>query len=229
MKIRIVKNKLTEVDKFDKIADTRPPPDGKTAAALVKWVKSRPLYAAQLAFEVVGLFPLVGLPGDIIASGIAFHRHYNKGVEEAWMEGILNLAAAIPAVGLGVKIIQKAYKAGGKKAATQAARLLLQRSYGWGDEVATVITTTRAQAQEFSRRQVIPAMEKTWVALRAEMVNLGLSGKFINWVQWHFIKFDLFFQGTITAVLFGHRVVQQSVPDPVEVPTEDQIRSELAL
>ena len=155
------------------------------------WAKKNPVHAAQIIFEVVGLFPVVGAPGDIIAAGIAFYR-YSKGEEDALIDGVLNLSAAIPAFGLvGASTLKAAYRGGGAPAAKETLRAAARR-VGWTP--ATV------------KGLVNKPMEETWDALKLVLEKHGVTERWIQYVQWHFAKFDAFFQFIATSIMLGPMV-----------------------
>ena len=74
------------------------------------FAKEDPAQATQIAFELAGLIPVVGNIGDVIAMLIASARG-------KYVEAFFNFLAALPAIGLGARVLQKSFvAAGGAKA-----------------------------------------------------------------------------------------------------------------
>ena len=156
------------------------------------WAKKNPVHAAQIMFEIVGLFPVAGAPGDIIAAGIAFYRYSKQGEEDALIDGVLNLSAAIPAFGLvGASTLKAAYRSGGAPAAKEVLRAAARR-VGWTP------TTVKGLVNK--------SVEETWDALKLVFEKHGVTGRWIQYVQWHFAKFDAFFQFIATSIMLGPMV-----------------------
>ena len=115
MKIRIVKNKLTEVDKFDKITDTRPPPKTKT--------KKQALDTIQLVLFGLSFVPAYGNFADLTNAFISFKRGHK-------LDAIIFVLASAPLIGASMVPITRALRQGAsRKRLWEVMKMVLSKTF----------------------------------------------------------------------------------------------------
>ena len=182
----------------------------ETAAGLFRdmlvFAKEDPVQATQIAFELAGLIPVVGNIGDIIAMLIAWGRG-------KYVEAFFNFLAALPAIGLGARVLQKSFvAAGGARAfmrldfkasaaamgeAWKMAGPTFQRTFGskWAYNISGSKVKVLEDV-EAARRELNKVLKNAPFPMFDDFRRRTLSGM----INDHFAKIDFLLQVTFTGL-----------------------------
>ena len=211
MKIRIVKNKLTEVDKFDKIVDTRPPPKAKT--------KEQALDTLQNALFVAGFIPGYGNLADILNMFIYAGRG-------DYVSAAIMLMAAMPVFGVTFAPAARALKSG--KGQKYAFNLLKQTAKTTLFNPRWCMETARKSSIWFKDvKRIRGFVNFAW--------KYSKDARFTREAYRFYLSADIYFQGilmsgiaaTITLQEFANVLKQEweSAQAQVEATEEENIKN----